>query len=144
MALSKVMYTARVTVTGGRDGEAVSEDGRLRLKMVPPKEMGGDGGEGTNPEQLFAAGYAACFLSAMKMVAGKRGIQISAEPSVTAAVGIGPHGKGFGLQAELTVRLPGMDEAAAKALADEAHQVCPYSNATRNNIDVTITVKTGA
>ena len=142
MSLSKVLYTAKVKVTGGREGEAVSDDGRLKVKLEPPKEMGGAGGDGTNPEQLFAAGFAACFLSAMKMVAGKKKMPISDNPSITAEAGIGPVGQGFGLQLVLDVSLPGMEEKAAHALVEAAHQVCPYSNATRNNIEVKLLVST--
>ncbi len=141
MSLSKVLYTARVKVTGGRDGEAVSDDGHLKVKLGMPKEMGGAGGDFTNPEQLFAAGYAACFLSAMRMIAGKKNISLS-NPSITAEVGIGPVGQAFGLQAALSVSLPGMEEKAAKELVDAAHQVCPYSNATRNNIEVKLNIST--
>lgn len=142
MSLAKVLYTAKVRVTGGREGEAVSDDGRLKVKLATPKEMGGAGGEGTNPEQLFAAGFAACFLSAMKMVAGKKKMPISENPSVAAEVGFGPVGQGFALQVALNVSLPGMEEKAAHALAEAAHQVCPYSNATRNNIEVTLIIST--
>ncbi|CAK7018153.1 MAG: Organic hydroperoxide resistance protein OhrB [Desulfovibrio sp.] len=135
---TKILYTAKVTVTGGRIGEAVSEDGKLTLKMDKPVEMGGQGA-GTNPEQLFAAGYAACYLSALTMVAGKR--KVDAEgASVTAEVGIGPAGQGFALAATLHVNVPKASPEDAKKIADEAHQVCPYSNATRGNIQVTIDV----
>lgn len=142
MSLSKVLYTAKVKVTGGRDGEAHSDDGHLKVKLSVPTDMGGPGGDGTNPEQLFAAGFAACFLSAMKMVAGKRNIAISDIPSIAAEVGIGPVGRSFGLQVALNVNLPGMDEKTAHDLVEETHQVCPYSNATRNNIDVKLSVST--
>lgn len=142
MSLSKVLYTAKVKVTGGRDGEAVSDDGHLKVKLGTPKEMGGTGGDATNPEQLFAAGFAACFLSAMKMLAGKKKMPISDTPSITAEVGIGPVGQAFGLQAVLNVSLPGMEDNDAQALVDAAHQVCPYSNATRNNIEVKLLVST--
>ncbi|SBW07723.1 Organic hydroperoxide resistance protein [uncultured delta proteobacterium] len=142
MALSKIMYSTTVTVTGGRDGEAVSGDGNLRVKLGMPKEMGGAGGNATNPEQLFAAGYAACFLSAMKMLAGKKKIAISPNPSIVAAVDLGTSGEKLGLQVALTVKLPGMDKAEAEKLVELAHQTCPYSNATRGNIDVALTVLT--
>ncbi len=142
MSLSKVLYTAKVKVTGGRDGEAVSDDGHLKVKLGTPKEMGGAGGDATNPEQLFAAGFSACFLSAMKMIAGKKNLPISNNPSITAEVGIGPVGQAFGLQATLNISLPGMEEKAAKELVETAHQVCPYSNATRNNIEVRLNVFT--
>lgn len=137
MALSKIMYTAKVTAKGGREGEAISDDGRLRVKLGQPKDTAGNA---TNPEQLFAAGYAACFLSALKLVAGKKKITVSEESAVTAEVSLGPLGEGFGLGVKLVVALPGMDARQARELADAAHKVCPYSNATRNNVDVEIAV----
>ena len=140
MALSKIMYSTTVTVTGGRDGEAVSGDGNLKVKLGMPKEMGGAGGTATNPEQLFAAGYAACFLSAMKMLANKHKIAISKDPSIVAEVDLGTSGEKLGLQAALTVKLPGMDKAEAEALVEATHQVCPYSNATRGNVDVQLVI----
>ena len=143
MSLSKVLYTATATARGGRDGEAVSDDGNLRVKLGKPREMGGQGGDATNPEQLFAAGYAACFLSALKLVAGKKKVAVSDAASVKAEVSIGPVGEGFGLAAKLTVSLPGVDKATAEELAATAHKVCPYSNATRNNITVDIAVAVG-
>lgn len=142
MALSKIMYSTRVKVTGGRDGEAVSEDGNLKVKLGMPKEMGGAGGNVSNPEQLFAAGYAACFLSAMKMLANKKKIAISENPSILAEIDLGTSGEKLGLQAALTVSLPGMDKAEAEKLVELAHQTCPYSNATRGNIDVKLVVLT--
>lgn len=143
MALSKVMYSTKVTVKGGRDGEALSEDGHLNVKLGMPKELGGQGGNVTNPEQLFGAGFAACFLGALKLVAGKKKIVIDKDPSILAEVSLGTLGQGLGLAVTLTVTLPGMDEKQAHELVEEAHKVCPYSNATRNNIDVTLVVKTG-
>ena len=140
MALDKVLYTAHATSTGGREGSSKSSDGALEVRLSTPKELGGAGGPGTNPEQLFAAGYSACFIGAMKAVAGKQKIQLPADTSITADVGIGPLPTGFGIQATLNISLPGMDRAAAKALVDAAHQVCPYSNATRGNIDVTLNI----
>lgn len=137
--LEKVLYTAEATSTGGRDGRSVTSDNKLEVKLNPPKEMGGNG-DGTNPEQLFAAGYSACFIGAMKFVAGKEKITMPQDTKITAKVGIGPIPQGFGIEAELIVSLPGMDKAAAKALVDKAHQVCPYSNATRNNIEVKLTI----
>jgi len=138
MQPSKILYTAKVTATGGRIGEVVSDDGKLKLKLDKPEEMGGKGAA-TNPEQLFAAGYAACFLSALNLVAGKR--KIDAEgATVTAEVGIGPAGQGFGLAATLRVKVPKASAEDAKKLAEEAHQVCPYSNAIRDNIDVKLEV----
>lgn len=133
----QILYTAHATATGGRDGRATSNDERLGVKLSTPKELGGPGGDGTNPEQLFAAGYSACFLSAMKFIAMQAKTALPNDAAVTASVGIGPNNKGgFGLAAQLRVALPGMEPAAAQALVDKAHQVCPYSNATRGNIDV--------
>jgi lipoyl-dependent peroxiredoxin len=139
MALDKVLYTAHATSTGGRDGSSKSDDGKLQVKLAPPKEMGGNG-DGTNPEQLFAAGYSACFLGAMKFVAGTQKKVLPADTSIKAAIGIGPIPGGFGIQAALDVSIPGWSKGDAQALVDAAHQVCPYSNATRGNIDVTLTV----
>ena len=137
----QVLYTAIATATGGRDGRGVSSDEALDVALSTPKELGGAGGPGTNPEQLFAAGYAACFLSAMKLVGGALKTPIPADSSVSATVGIGPNAQGgFGLTVALAVSTPGMDQAAARAVVDKAHQVCPYSNATRGNIDVGLTV----
>ena len=140
MALDKVLYTAHATSTGGRTGTSKTDDGRLSLTLSTPKELGGDGGTGTNPEQLFAAGYSACFIGAMKAVAAKQKISLPAEVSISADVGIGPIPAGFGIQVAMRISVPGMDKAAAEALVAAAHQVCPYSNATRGNIDVTLTV----
>jgi len=135
----QILYKAQATATGGRDGRAIASDKRLDVKLDTPRELGGAGGEGTNPEQLFAAGYAACFLSAMKFVAAHAKTALPADASVTGEVGIGPDGNGgFGLAVELRVSLPGLDPAAARALLDKAHEVCPYSNATRGNIDVSL------
>jgi lipoyl-dependent peroxiredoxin len=139
MKLEKVVYTAHAVATGGRDGRAVSSDNVLDVKLAVPKEMGGAGG-GTNPEQLFAAGYSACFLGAMKFVANRDKIAIPADVSIAGSVGIGPIPNGFGIEAELKISLPGMDQAEAKKLVDAAHIVCPYSNATRGNIEVTLTI----
>ncbi len=137
----QVLYTANATATGGREGRGVSSDKALDVALSTPKELGGAGGAGTNPEQLFAAGYAACFLSAMKLVGGAMKTPIPADASVDAAVGIGPNAQGgFSLTVKLAVSIPGMDQAAAQAVVDKAHQVCPYSNATRGNIDVALTV----
>lgn len=140
MSLEKVIYTAKAKATGGRDGRATSSDGFLDVKLGVPKEMGGAGAEATNPEQLFAAGYSACFLGAMKFVAGRDKIAIPKEAFVEGEVGIGPLPTGFGIEATLTIHLPGMDQAEAKKLVDAAHIVCPYSNATRGNIDVTLNI----
>lgn len=137
----QVLYTANATVTGGRDGRGVSSDKALDVGLSMPKELGGAGGTGTNPEQLFAAGYAACFLSAMKLVAGQMKTPLPADTSINASVGVGPNSSGgFSLTAKLAVSTPGMDQAAAQAVVDKAHTVCPYSNATRGNIDVQLTV----
>ena len=134
------LYTAVATATHGRDGRAVSNDGRIDVKLAPPVELGGNG-EGTNPEQLFAAGYAACFGSALGLVGRQAKVDVS-EAAVTAEVGIGKQGEGFGLKVTLRVELPDtLDEATGRKLVDQAHQVCPYSNATRGNIDVEIVVE---
>ncbi len=139
MALEKVVYTASAKATGGRDGRAKSSDGALDVALSAPKELGGSGGDGTNPEQLFAAGYSACFIGAMKAVAGKQKITVPDDTSIEGQVGIGPIEGGFGLQVELRISLPGMDDDQASKLIEQAHQVCPYSNATRGNIEVKLT-----
>ncbi|MFN3856433.1 MAG: organic hydroperoxide resistance protein [Caulobacter sp.] len=135
------LYTAHAVASGGRDGTARTDDGVLDVALSTPKGLGGPGKAGaTNPEQLFAAGYAACFDSALRFVARSQGVTIG-ESTVEAAVGIGPNDKGgFGLDVALTVSLPGIDRDKAQTLVDNAHQVCPYSNATRGNIDVTLTL----
>ena len=139
----KTLYTAVATATGGRDGEASSADGKLKVKLDVPQEMGGAGGDGTNPEQLFAAGYSACFIGAMKFVADKEGVEVPENTSVRAEVGIGPKDKGFGLDIDLHISLPGMDRESAEKVANRAHEeVCPYSNATRNNVDVRLHIST--
>jgi lipoyl-dependent peroxiredoxin len=136
-----VLYHTRATATGGRDGRAVTEDGSLDVKLTTPKELGGGGGAGNNPEQLFAAGYSACFIGAMKFVASQGGPKVPADTSVTADVGIGPRSEGgFGITVALQISLPGLPHAEAQALAEKAHQVCPYSNATRNNVDVKLNI----
>jgi Ohr subfamily peroxiredoxin len=140
MKLDKVLYTAHATSTGGREGVSKSSDGILDLKLTTPKELGGNGAVGTNPEQLFAAGYSACFIGAMKFVAGTQKIALPADTSIKADVGIGPIPAGFGIQVALTVTVPGMERAAAEKLVQAAHGVCPYSNATRGNIEVTLSV----
>lgn len=137
----KVAYKTTARATGGRDGTAETLDGTLKLKLATPKELGGAGGEGANPEQLFAAGYSACFIGAMKAVAGKVGTKVPAEATVETTVGIGPRDEGgFGLDIDLKVALPGLERDTAQALIDAAHQVCPYSNATRNNVDVRLSL----
>ncbi len=136
-----VLYKTSAKATGGRDGQAATLDGSLNVKLTTPKELGGPGGAGNNPEQLFAAGYSACFIGAMKVVASQGGPKVPADVSVTSTVGIGPRSEGgFGLTVELAVSLPGVPRADAEALVAKAHQVCPYSNATRNNVDVRLTV----
>jgi lipoyl-dependent peroxiredoxin len=136
-----VKYRTEATATGGRDGRASTADGSFEVKLATPKELGGAGGEGNNPEQLFAAGYSACFLGAMKAVAAKEKITVPADTTVTATVGIGPRSEGgFGLDIDLRVSLPGMERSAAEDLVEKAHQVCPYSNATRNNVPVRLQV----
>jgi Ohr subfamily peroxiredoxin len=137
--LDKVLYTAHATTTGGRDGRSRTDDGKLEVKLAPPKEMGGNG-DGTNPEQLFAAGYSACFLGAMKFVAGQQKKALPADTSITADIGIGPIPAGFGINATLNITIPGWAKADSEALVAAAHKVCPYSNATRGNIDVTLNV----
>ena len=134
--LDKVLYTAKAHTTGGRDGASRTDDGRLDIKLSSP----GTSGTGTNPEQLFAAGYSACFIGAMKAVAGMQKISLPADLAVDAEVDLGPVGKAYGIAVRLNVSVPGMDAAAAQTLVDTAHQVCPYSNATRGNIDVNITL----
>ncbi len=141
MSLEKTVYTAKAKATGGRDGRATSSDEILDVKLAVPQEMGGAGG-GTNPEQLFAAGYSACFLGAMKFVASRDKLNISKDAYIEGEVGIGSIPTGFGIEAKLNIHLEGMDQAEAQKLVDAAHIVCPYSNATRGNIDVTLNVIT--
>ena len=138
----KVLYKTSAKATGGRDGHSATLDGALDVKLTTPKELGGGGGPGNNPEQLFAAGYAACFIGAMKAVAAQGGgVKVPADVSVTSTVGIGPRSEGgFGLDIDLAVSLPGVPKADAEALVQKAHHVCPYSNATRGNVDVRLTV----
>jgi len=134
-------YRTSATANGGRDGHTSTDDGKLNLELSTPKELGGSGGEGTNPEQLFASGYAACFLGALKFAAHQLKLQVPTDAAVTATVGIGMRGEGgFGLDVELAVALPGVDPDDAQRLVEAAHQTCPYSNATRGNIDVRFSV----
>ncbi|MCP1616745.1 Ohr subfamily peroxiredoxin [Pseudomonas sp. SLBN-26] len=140
MRIEQVLYRASAEATGGRDGRAISSDGVLDVALTTPRELGGAGGVGTNPEQLFAAGYSACFLGAMKFVAARDKLAIPADVSIEGVVGIGAIPNGFGIEAELRISLPGLDAEAARTLVERAHIVCPYSNATRNNIDVTLTL----
>ena len=141
MPLEKAVYTSKAKATGGRDGRATSSDGILDVQLAVPKEMGGPGG-GTNPEQLFAAGYSACFLGAMKFVANRDKLNIAKDAYIEGEVGIGPIPTGFGIEVTLNIHLEGMDQAEAQKLVDAAHIVCPYSNATRGNINVTLNVIT--
>lgn len=140
MAIEKILYTATATATGGREGKARSSDGVLDVTLSTPKELGGAGGSGTNPEQLFAAGYSACFLGALKFVAGQQKVALPADVNVTGKVGIGQIPTGFGIAVELTIALPGVPREQAQELVDKAHIVCPYSNATRGNIDVSLVI----
>ena len=140
MKLEKVLYTAHATSSGGREGSSRSDDGILDLKLTTPKGLGGSGATGTNPEQLFAAGYSACFLGALKHVAMMKKVPLPADTSISTDVGIGPIPQGFGIEVAMRVSVPGMDKAQARQLVDAAHQVCPYSNATRGNIEVKLDV----
>ncbi len=137
----KKLYTAIMTASGGRKGSVKSPDGKFEFELSMPKELRGEGGDGVNPEILFAAGYSACFHSAMKVVATKQKLDVE-HSSVTASVDIGMiSGGGFGLAVTLTVKIPGMDKEAAQNLVEAAHQICPYSNATRNNIQVNLVIE---
>jgi Ohr subfamily peroxiredoxin len=140
MTPDKILYETSVTATGGRAGRAEATDGSLSLALSVPKGLGGPGGDGANPEQLFAAGYAACFLGAVGLVARQRGLTMPADATVTATVGIGPVAVGYALAVELAVSLPGLDRALAAEVVEGAHQRCPYSHATRGNVDVRLTV----
>lgn len=136
-----VLYETSATATGGRVGHAASADGNLKVALARPKELGGGGGVGTNPEQLFAAGYAACFVSSMQFVAAQGGPKVPADANVTATVGIGTRAEGgFGLEVALAISLPGLAKADAEALVQKAHDVCPYSNATRNSLNVRLSI----
>jgi lipoyl-dependent peroxiredoxin len=143
MAIEHAVYTAQATSIGGRTGTTTSSDGEINLSLMTPKQLGGAGGPGTNPEQLFAAGYSACFIGAMKAVAAHDKIHLPGEVSIVADVAIGAMvGKpgAFGVSVDMAISIPGMDRVAAEALVTKAHEVCPYSNATRGNIDVVLTV----
>ena len=139
----KAIYTTKAISTGGRDGKSASADGRLKVSLNTPKELGGEGGDGTNPEQLFASGYSACFIGAMKFVAEQSGITLPDDLSIEAevAIGINPKGPGFAISVDMLIDLPGMDKKSAEALVEQAHKVCPYSNATRGNVDVALRIK---
>ncbi|WP_047249058.1 organic hydroperoxide resistance protein [Chromobacterium subtsugae] len=136
MSIDTILYRAHATVAGGREGHAASSDGALDVQLSTPRELGGAGGPGTNPEQLFAAGYAACFLGSLKFVAAREKVALPAAASIAAAVGIGTVPTGFAIEAELLISLPSLPPETAQALVEKAHVVCPYSHATRNNLDV--------
>ena len=137
-----ILYTTEATSTGGREGSSATKDGKISVVLSTPKELGGGGGAGTNPEQLFAMGYSACFLGALKFVAGKAHVTVPADATVTGQVGIGARddGGGFGIEVALTIHVPGLDLDKVKELVAGAHVVCPYSNATKGNIPVTLNV----
>lgn len=139
MTPDKILYETEVTATGGRDGKAASDDGLLAVSLAVPKALGGGGGA-TNPEQLFAAGYAACFLGAVKLVARQKKVALTDDASITAKVGMGPVAVGYALTVELKASLPGVDKALAEEIVHGAHERCPYSNATRGNVPVVLTV----
>jgi lipoyl-dependent peroxiredoxin len=133
----QVLYKTTATATGGRDGRARTKDGSFEVRLSTPKELGGGGGPGNNPEQLFASGYSACFIGAMKFVASQGGPKVPDNTEVTATVGIGPRSEGgFGIDVDLDISLPGMSRAEAEQLVEKAHQICPYSNAIRGNVAV--------
>ena len=138
----KTLYTAHGSATGGREGQAATDTGNLNLILHTPKELGGTGGDGTNPEQLFSLGYSACFLGALKAAARKENVKIPEDAKVAADIGIGPRddGEGFGINAKLTVTVPGVDKAVVEDLVKKAHVICPYSHATRGSLDVRLTV----
>jgi len=140
----EILYTAHATATGGREnGHSATDDGKVDVRLSTPREMGGSGGEGTNPEQLFAAGYSACFLGAMKFVARQDKITLPDDATITADVGIGQRddGEGFGLKVTLTAHVPGLEAQTVKDLMDRAHVVCPYSHATRGNVEVSLNME---
>ncbi|HXD04864.1 MAG TPA: organic hydroperoxide resistance protein [Burkholderiaceae bacterium] len=138
--IDKVLYRAEATAVGGREGTGRTSDGVVDVRLSTPKELGGAGGPGTNPEQLFAIGYSACFIGALKFVAGQQKIALPADTSITSKVGIGLIPQGFGIEVDMAISIPGMPRDKAEALVEAAHQVCPYSNATRGNIEVRRTV----
>lgn len=140
MSIEKVLYRAQATATGGREGSAASSDGVLKVQLSTPRELGGAGGPGTNPEQMFAAGYSACFLGALKFVAAQQKVKLSDATSVTGTIGIGAIPTGFGIEVELQISVPDLAREQAQELVDKAHIVCPYSNATRNNIGVRLSL----
>jgi Ohr subfamily peroxiredoxin len=138
MLIENILYRATAKAVGGRDGHAVSSDKVLNVKLATPRELGGAGGVGTNPEQLFAAGYSACFLGSLRVVAAKEKVHLPPDISIESTVGIGTLPTGFGIEAELRISLPGVPREVAQDLVNKAHIVCPYSHATRNNMDVTL------
>ena len=138
--LEKVLYTAHATSTGGREGTSKTSDDSVNVKLTTPKELGGNGAPGTNPEQLFAMGYSACFIGAIKAAGMQTKTPIPAETSIHASVGIGPIPQGYGIQVALKIHIPGLDKSQAEAIVEKAHQICPYSNATRGNIEVNLSV----
>lgn len=138
--LQKVLYTAQAEASGGREGKVTGSNPSLDLQLSTPKELGGSGGQGTNPEQLFAAGYSACFIGAIKLVASREKIKVPDNLSIEGIVGIGEIDKGYGIQVELKISIPGLEHEQAHDLVNKAHQVCPYSNATRGNIEVKLTL----
>ncbi len=140
MPVENVLYVAHAHATGGREGHARSDDGVLDVHLTMPRDLGGNGARGSNPEQLFAAGYSACFLGALNFVASQQKVKLSIESRVDGSVGIGPIPTGFGIEVALTVSLPGLERPLAEELIQKAHVVCPYSNATRGNINVTLTL----
>ena len=138
----KTLYTAHASSTGGREGHGATSDGKVDVALSTPKELGGGGGSGTNPEQLFAVGYSACFLGALKFVAGQEKIKVPEDAKVQADVGIGPRddGTGFGIAVALSIHIPGMEHGEAERLVHKADVVCPYSHSLRGNVDVKLTV----
>jgi len=142
MGLEKIIYTARATATGGREGTAKTDDGKLELKLDTPIEMGGKG-DGTNPEQMFAVGYSACFIGALKYAAQAQKVSLPSDTSINAEVSFGTRtggAKGFNIEVAMAIKIPGLERDKAESLVNEAHQVCPYSNATRGNVEVKLTV----
>ncbi|MBC7741831.1 MAG: organic hydroperoxide resistance protein [Bdellovibrionaceae bacterium] len=140
MKLEKVVYRAKAKSTGGREGQSATSDGKVEVKLSTPKEMGGAGGDGTNPEQLFAMGYSACFLGAMKFVAMQEKVKLPDDTNIEGHVGIGSIPGGFGIEVELKISVPGLEKSVVQNIVDKAHHVCPYSNATRGNIQVNLVV----
>lgn len=140
MKVEKVLYRGHAKSTGGRDGRSATSDGGVDVKLTTPKELGGPGGPGTNPEQLFALGYSACFIGAMKFAAMQQKIKLPVDTSIEGIVGIGVVPGGFGIEVELRISVPGMEKEQVQAIVEKAHTVCPYSNATRGNVEVTLTV----